>query len=241
MNTFYTRAEIDEIGAGLIEVYKGKHPNKVVSYIDIEHFITDFLGLHIEFASFAEDDYGKIGFTSDGETELMINQNGRVLPFTFPKNTIVIDKFLLSDEEYGRRRFTMAHEAAHHILSRLQAEPTKACFHNEYDNERAYTKEELRQMFNSAEWQADAMAASILMPRFLVEGALGKYAGTDTIKVYGASTLMARDKAAIQQMAKFLGVSVSALRIRLEHLNMIEKLNMTEFIHKKLLKGGEFV
>ena len=135
----------------------------------------------------------------------------------------------------------MAHEAAHHILARLHAEPTKACFHNEYDNERAYTKEELRQMFNSAEWQADAMAASILMPRFLVEGALGKYAGTDTIKVYGASTLMARDKEAIQQMAKFLGVSVSALRIRLEHLNMIEKLNMTEFIHKKLLKGGEFV
>ena len=99
----------------------------------------------------------------------MINQNGKVLPFTFPKNTIVIDKFLLSDKEYGRRGFTMAHEAAHHILAKLQAEPAKAYFHNEYDNERAYTKEELRQMFNSAEWQADAMQQSILMPS-LVEG-----------------------------------------------------------------------
>ena len=239
MNTFYTRAEIDEIGTGLIQVYKNKFPNKVVSYIDIEHFITVFLGLKIEFASFAEEDYGKIGFTSDGETELMINQNGKVLPFSFPKNTIVIEKFLLSDKEYGRRRFTMAHEAAHYILSKLQAEPTKACFHSEYDNERAYTKEELRQMFNSNEWQADAMAASILMPRFLVEGALGKYTRADSIKVYGESTITARDKGAIQQMAKFLGVSVSALRIRLEHLNMIEKLDMTEFIQKKLLDGGE--
>ncbi|SHK10044.1 hypothetical protein SAMN02745243_02190 [Hespellia stercorisuis DSM 15480] len=52
MNTFYTRTEIDEIGAGLIQVYKDKHPSKVVAYIDIEHFITDFLGLKIEFASF---------------------------------------------------------------------------------------------------------------------------------------------------------------------------------------------
>ncbi|MDD3416979.1 MAG: ImmA/IrrE family metallo-endopeptidase [Lachnospiraceae bacterium] len=241
MNTFYTRTEIDEIGAGLIQVYKDKHSSKVVTYIDIEHFITDFLGLKIEFASFAEDDYGKIGFTSDGETELMINQNGRVLPFSFPKNTIVIEKFLLSEKEYGRRRFTMAHEAAHHILAKLQAEPAKACFHNEYDNERAYTKEELSQIFSSNEWQADAMAASLLMPRFLVEGALVKYAGTDSIKLYGESTLSAKDKAAIKKMARALGVSISALRIRLEHLNMIEKLDMKEFIHAKLFKGGEFI
>ncbi len=240
MTTFYTRTEIDEISEGLIQVYKDKFPDKVVTYVDIEHFITSFLGLMIEYTSFAEDDMGKIGFTSDGEAELMIYQNGRIIPFVFPKNTIVIDKVLLSEKEYGRRRFTMAHEAAHNILEKLQSSKQKAYFHNEYDNERAYTKEELHQLFNSAEWQADAMAASLLMPRFLVEGALGKFAGTHTIKVYGENTLSTSDKAILKKVAAFLGVSISALRIRLEHLNLIERQDMSEFVHKEILQGGLF-
>ena len=238
MNTFYSRAEIDEISEGLIEVYKQKYPNKVVAFVDIEHFITSFLGLTIEYASFAEEDKGKIGFTSDGEAELIIYQNGRIISFVYPKNTIVIDKVLLSEKEYGRRRFTMAHEAAHNILSKLQKANSKAYFYNEYDNERAYTANELQQMFSSAEWQADAMAASLLMPRSLVETALCKFIGATTIKVYGENTLASKEKKAIKEIAAYLGVSVSALRIRLEHLNMIKKQDMTEFIHKEILQGG---
>lgn len=73
------------------------------------------------------------------------------------------------------------------------------------------------------------------------EGTLVKYVGTDSIKLYGENTLSAKDKAAIKKVANALGVSISALRIRLEHLNMIEKLDMKEFIHAKLFKGGEFI
>lgn len=120
LSSFYSRDEIEEISEGLIQVYKNQYPSKVISYIDIEHFITAFLGLNIEFATFAEKDLGKIGFTSDGNAELMICQNGRIIPFVFPEKTIIIDKFLLSEKEYGRRRFTMAHEAAHIILNKME-------------------------------------------------------------------------------------------------------------------------
>ena len=237
MSSFYSRDEIDEIGEGLIQVYKDQYPSKVISYIDIEHFITAFLGLNIEFVTFAEKDLGKIGFTSDGNAELMICQNGRIIPFVFPEKTIIIDKFLLSEKEYGRRRFTMAHEAAHIILNKME-QSTKAYFHNEFDNERAYSVDELRQMFSNAEWQADAMAASLLMPRYLVERALAKFAGTNSIKVYGENFLSNKDKKIIKDVSAFLGVSQSALRIRLEHLNMVEKLDMTEFVYKEILQGG---
>ena len=59
----------------------------------------------------------------------------------------------------------MAHEASHHILSKMYAMPSEGRFHAEYDSERSYSKEELAQMFASVEWQADTMGASLLMPR----------------------------------------------------------------------------
>ena len=232
MSSFYSRDEIDEIGEGLIQVYKNQYPSKVISYIYIEHFITAFLGLDIEFVTFAEKDLGKIGFTSDGNAELMICQNGRIISFVFPEKNIIIDKFLLSEKEYGRRRFIMAHEAAHIILNKME-QSNKSHFHNEFDNERAYSVDELRQMFSNAEWQADAMAASLLMPRFLVERAL-----VNSIKVYGENILSNKDKKIIKDVSAFLGVSQSALIIRLEHLNMVEKLDMTEFVYKEILQGG---
>ena len=96
MSNFLSRAELEEISEGLIRVYATKHRNKVVQSIDIEHFITDFLKLKIEYTSFAESDSGKIGFLADGQTPLLIYQDGRIIPFIFPKDTIVLDKFLLA-------------------------------------------------------------------------------------------------------------------------------------------------
>ena len=46
----------------------------------------------------------------------------------------------------------MAHEASHHILSKMYAMPSEGRFHAEYDSERSYSKEELAQMFASVEW-----------------------------------------------------------------------------------------
>lgn len=98
MSNYMSRAEIEEISEGLIQLYATKHSGKVVHYIDIEHFITEFLSLKIEYAAFAEDDGGKIGFLADGETPLLIHQDGKISPFIFPKDTIVLDKLLLSEK-----------------------------------------------------------------------------------------------------------------------------------------------
>ena len=119
MSIYMSRAELEEISEGLITAYANKFSNRVIQSIDIEHFITEFLMLRIEYASFAEDDAGRIGFLADGATPLLIHQDGKIIPFVFPKDTIVLDKFLLAEKEQGRRRFTMAHEASHHILSKM--------------------------------------------------------------------------------------------------------------------------
>ena len=72
--------------------------------------------------------------------------------------SLVLDKFLLAEKEQGHCRFTMAHEASHHILSKMYAMPSEGRFHAEYDSERSYSKEELAQMFVSVEWQAQHQA-----------------------------------------------------------------------------------
>ena len=238
MNYYMSRVEIDEIGEGLIRAYANKFSNRAIQSVDIEHFIMEFLRLGIEYTSFAEMDAGKIGFLADGKTPLLIHQDGKIIPFVFPKDIIVLDKFLLSEREQGRRRFTMAHEAAHYILGKVYAIPSAGCFHTEYDGERSYSKEELAQMFASAEWQADVMGASLLMPRYIVDNALAKFNRSNPIKIYGGNTITARDKDIIRRMAASIGVSYTALFIRLRDLEMFEYHDILEYISNELNLGG---
>ena len=238
LSIYMSRAELEEISEGLITAYANKFSNRVIQSIDIEHFITEFLMLRIEYASFVEDDAGRIGFLADGATPLLVHQDGKIIPFVFPKDTIVLDKFLLAEKEQGRRRFTMAHEASHHILSKMYAMPSEGRFHAEYDSERSYSKEELAQMFASVEWQADTMGASLLMPRRIIENALAKYNQSNPIKVYGDNTITSKDKAVIRRMAAYIGVSYTALVIRLRDMGLFEYHNILEYISNELNLGG---
>ena len=80
MSIYMSRAELEEISEGLITAYANKFSNRVIQSIDIEHFITEFLMLRIEYAFFAEDDAGRIGFLADGATPLLIHQDGKIIP-----------------------------------------------------------------------------------------------------------------------------------------------------------------
>ena len=181
-----------------------------------------------------------MAFWHDGATPLLVHQDGKIIPFVFPKDTIVLDKFLLAEKEQGRRRFTMAHEASHHILSKMYAMPSEGRFHAEYDSERSYSKEELAQMFASVEWQADTMGASLLMPRRIIENALAKYNQSNPIRVYGDNTITSKDKAVIRRMAAYIGVSYTALVIRLRDMGLFEYHNILEYISNELNLGGVF-
>ena len=93
--------------------------------------------------------------------------NGNEIYATRYMKSLVLDKFLLAEKEQGRRRFTMAHEASHHILSKMYAMPSEGRFHAEYDSERSCSEEKLVQMFASVEWQANiqTLFSSIVLVR----------------------------------------------------------------------------
>ena len=85
MSIYMSRAELEEISEGLITAYANKFSNRVIQSIDIEHFITEFLMLRIEYASFAEDDAGRIGFLAEwSNTTAGTSGRQKLFPFGFP-------------------------------------------------------------------------------------------------------------------------------------------------------------
>ena len=231
--TMFSHDQIDELGEGLIRQYLGAEPDTSFC-VDIEGFVTEFLGLPLVYRTFAEKDSDKIGFISDGITPLFVYENGKIIKKTFDKGTIVIEKYLRQINESGRRRFTISHEGAHFVMDRTLPQ---ASFHREFDNKRWYTPKDFRHLFNFKETQIDRMGAALLMPRFMVLGLISKYGIPDGIPVYGDSVLRAEDNLLIREMANAMGVSWAAFFIRLRELKLLKRHKLSEYISEELGLG----
>ena len=168
-------------------------------------------------------------------------QRGEVkTEIVFPENTIVIDQYLLQEQESARRRFTIAHEGAHHLLGRhvpVQANPA-ASFHNEFDNELVYTKEALRELLSLNESFANRGGACFLMPQFLVRRVLERFNASNPVVIYEGRVLAQSQKLLIQRMADAMGVSYTAFFNRLRELQLFELHPIEEYVHSELRYGG---
>ena len=217
---------IDELGNTLIKEYTNKKKNASLK-VDIEGFVTDYLKLPIVYFSFAEKDSSKLGFISDGKTPLRVYGKGKSITKIFPKGTIVIEKCLCSKSENGRRRFTIAHEAAHYIADKSLL---TAGFHREYDFEKTYSVDELRDIFNINETNIDRLAGALLLPSFMVKEYLKRKNKPFGITVYDESFIRPEDNYFLQGMAMDMGSSVTALQIRIKQLGLYVKKPMSEYV-----------
>lgn len=231
----FSNDEIDELGEGLIRQYLGADADETYC-VDIEGFVTDFLKLPLLYRTFAEKDTDKIGFIADGFTPLQVFENGRKIARVYDKGTIVIERCLRRDYESGRRRFTISHEGAHYVMDRTVP---YASFHREYDSEQIYSREDFRTLFSFQETQIDRMGAALLMPRFMVRNVIKIHGCAGGIAVYGGSLLKPEDKLCIKQMANMMGVSFSALFIRLRELGYLICRPVSEYITEELGIGWE--
>lgn len=228
MRTLVTTTEIEEVGQSLIRSYIGDRepPPKC---IDMEGFIEDYLHLPIVYAGIAEKDRDKLGFVSDGKYPLRVYEHGREISIIYPAGTIVIDCFLLHTDRSGQRRFALAHEAAHVVFERMSPTAAGPCFNRYFDKEHEYNVDELREHFNLCEMQTDRLASVLLMPRFLVERTICDFRSGGCVRLYGDNVMSREDKLSVQKMADCLGVSFSALRIRLRELGLIDYRDMSEY------------
>ena len=234
MSTIYTNNELEELAEGMIRQFIGNR-KKIPLRVDIDDFVTRYLGLSVLYHSFAEEDMGKIGFISDGITSLRILMDGKPVQRLFPKSTIVLEKYLLTPREEPRRRFSLAHEGSHYIVDRTVA---TASFHREYDHEQIYSPQRLRELLDIREAQMDRLAAALLMPRFMVQNIVRRLAGKQAIPVYGDNILRLEDKLLVRKMADTMGVSYTAFLIRLKELNLLEQRDISEYITREIGLGN---
>lgn len=234
MQVFISNKEIYEIAEALVRTFSDGSPPQMV---DIDE-ISARLCIPVMYEAFAEDEQDKVGYLSDGIKPLKVWKNKRKTDIIFPKNTIVLDQFLLCSEEETRRRFVLAHEISHKIIN--SADPTRnsACYDRIYDSERNYSFAELQDRLSFEEAQANALAAAILMPKFMIHAALAKFHGGKPIPVYGDAVFLPKTKTVLFKISSMLGVSHTALLIQLRKYGLLEAHDMTEYIEKNLIIGG---
>ena len=235
MKNTLSNQEIDELGEGVYSSFVKSQPLNSLC-VDIEG-LAEYLGMTIEYADFAEKDRERLGFLSNGIKGLAVRKNGRTETIVYPYKTIVLQQYLLNDHESGRKRFTIAHEISHYLLGKLEPGNAQASYRYEFDSEKEYSKTEFDGMFSVNEVFADRLAAAILMPKANIRKAIQRFAEGRNFTIYGTSIILPEDKIRMQIMANGIGVSFSALKIKLRQLGYIERKSIDELIESDLQEG----
>ena len=223
--------EINALCGMLIEDFLQKFHYTNTRVIDIESFVTNYLGTKIVFETFDYDTKGRDGFLSDGITQLRVVRDGISQRVIYPKNIIVINSDLDNPNVLARLRFTIAHEAGHIILNKHIPGSCEAAFHTEFTEGEEYSMSMLRSMLSIREIMSIKAAASLLMPHFIVDRALNTYNCGHKVIVYTGSDTILPDKSKhiIQRMADSMGVSFSACYRRLKELDLFDVKPFSEY------------
>lgn len=216
---FLSREDIERIAEPIIARYKQTFvPDRHLCYTVDPTQLASFLGYQIEYARITKD--GSIlGQTSSSRIWTTIyDADMNEVFFLLDGQTILIDDRLLKNQRnIGRRNFTIVHELAHQIINRQFPEmygPQNRTFCDFRRSSKPVT--------DWYEWQADALAAALLLPPDAVR---------DGMFVCGLGEkmrLLSRKYSETNyhrfcDMADYLQVSRTALAYRMEHLGLLER------------------
>lgn len=225
---------IEDVATKILQQYSPVHLRQPMPF-DTVDFMQNHLGLLVKCRLIGEPTSGILGLIVMTDTASIpsIDNNGEktVIEETF--GTVLISPTLLTEENMPRCRYTEAHESAHFILH----QPFYRWLDKKYETkrERYYsciacctvgkpafkpkTEEDWR------EWQADKLAAALLMPK----RPFTEYVRWITDKMgirSGYLNMQNADDAIVythvmQHIANAFGVSRTAAEIRMKHLGLL--------------------
>lgn len=219
MARYLSRADLSRIAGKYIDQYYTRFgiSKDAPEPIDPERLAGSVLGLNVKMLPLCSDGsilrltvFQRCGFT------VTLGDGTKLVEIFMPKD-IVIDSALAADSCTGCRNFTIAHEAAHHILADLfpndYRKAVKCRGHIAYRERNGNASWE--------EWQADTLAAELLMPTFLVNAEIER-AGLRLLNGILYKSVSDPNYEKILEMAARMGVSRSAIRIRLQQMQVIK-------------------
>lgn len=219
---YLSRNDIEQIAERTISQYKTSFvPEHHLCYNVDPSELATLLGFRIAYVNITRD--GSIlGQTSCGCVWTpIVGPNGEDYLFYLDGKTILVEERLLRDtKSIGRKNFTIAHELAHQIINREYHNMYCAQYRIFCDYRRSAKPH--REITDWYEWQADALAAAILLPRDALQDAMFLFGLGVKMKVL--SKKYSENKYnCFCNMAEFFQVSKTALAYRMEQLGLLER------------------
>jgi len=209
--------------------------------IDIDLFAESFLGLRLDFVDLSNNGsiLGLIAF-KDCTVDTYDRESDDIRSITVKKGTTLIDNTLSRDDQYGRGRFTIAHECSHWIVHRPEDldyhQPSLFDLRTVENNTNSYIKCRTSDSFTAGklpstpnewrEWQADNLASAILMPIEAVKNHVKKVLNGEIqirqlLKRSDGSTINISSGALSFEIARTFEVSTQAADVRLHKLGYL--------------------
>ena len=199
-------------------------------------FLENYLGLVVKNRHIIG--FGILGLTVMSDVAIIPSCDEGFSPILLEETfgTVLISPYLLGTENIGRRRYTEMHEASHFILHRSYFERASsirkteahgyiACREVEVFNKNRRTDEDW------LEYQADALAAALLMPRDIFAQYTRKVMHNRGIlsNYIAAPPYVSKSKIRdiISEVADVFRVSYRAAYIRMRHLGLIQEVNIS--------------
>lgn len=200
--------------------YYGQFPKAgCVPYpINPEKLARDIFGLRVSYLPLSSDG-SVLGIACFGETDLQIDSgDGTMQQIQLTERDIVVDDSLLETAQTGRRNFTIAHEIAHHVLVRMYPEE----YHSLLNCRTHILYRHSVQRRQWEEWQADTMAAAILMPPIVLKQCMAVFGLGEKLDIL-SSSCRPTEYGRFCEVAAYMEVSKKALAIRMQRLGLLGK------------------
>lgn len=230
---YLSRKDLEQIAQPIIEHYKRFCvPQRHLCYNVDTTELANLLGFKIEYTYLTQD--GSIlGQTATVPlwTSVIDTTLGEVFYYLDGKTILIEKRLLCNPSAVGRKNFTIAHEIAHLLLNRkspsmYDPQNRHCCFN------RKLVKKEISDWY---EWQADTLAAALLLPPDAIESAMFMFGLGSKMKVLSRKYSQNRYES-FCSMAQFLGVSKTTLAYRMEQLGFLERNYLIEEAQQK--RGG---
>ena len=227
-----SREQLEQIADEVIHQYKAALvPEKHLCYNVDPTELASLLGYTVDYQYLTKDG-SVLGKTASGKMWITVYDSDKTeILYELDDRTILIEKRLLfSPRNVGRKNFTIAHELAHQIINRTFTEQYGVECRVFCDYRRCVKPR--KKVVDWHEWQADALAAALLLPLDAITDAMFIFGLGEKLKVLSRKYSQ-NNYERFCNMAEYLQVSRTALAYRMEQFGLLERNLLVEEAKKR--------